>query len=161
MKRIPLTKGKFALVDDEDYDVLKKYKWHAVQHPGGFWRVKRFSRVDEMHKPPKLIEMHHQIFGSKKGFGIKHIDKNGLNNQRVNLCYVTKAEAQWSKKKSRKSKGKYLGVYWCTPSSKWVATFQRGNFKKQLGCFFHEEDAYAARLKAENDFIESNNLKLK
>ena len=30
-RRIPLTRGKFALVDPEDYDRLSRIKWHAHQ----------------------------------------------------------------------------------------------------------------------------------
>lgn len=33
MKQIPLTQGQFALVDDEDYDWLMQWKWHAFQGP--------------------------------------------------------------------------------------------------------------------------------
>ena len=30
MKEIPLSQGKIALVDDEDYADLSQFKWHAL-----------------------------------------------------------------------------------------------------------------------------------
>jgi hypothetical protein len=29
-KEIELTQGKVAIVDDEDYELVSRYKWHAV-----------------------------------------------------------------------------------------------------------------------------------
>ena len=34
MKRIPLTQGQFAIVDDDMYEELSKYKWCAVWDRG-------------------------------------------------------------------------------------------------------------------------------
>ena len=30
MKRIPLTQGKYAIVDDKDFGIVSKLKWHFV-----------------------------------------------------------------------------------------------------------------------------------
>jgi hypothetical protein len=30
MKQITLTKGQFAIVDDEDYEWLSQWKWHVA-----------------------------------------------------------------------------------------------------------------------------------
>jgi len=37
MKLIPLTKGKFAMVDDEDYDFLMQWKWCAAKNRNTFY----------------------------------------------------------------------------------------------------------------------------
>lgn len=34
MKEIPLSQGFSAFVDDEDYDFLMRFKWHAVPSKG-------------------------------------------------------------------------------------------------------------------------------
>lgn len=84
MKLIPLTQGKFAQVDDEDYDFLMQWKWQAVKDCKTYY-AKRNLSVSENHKRGTLL-MHRVILGitdpTIKG---DHIDGNGLNNQRNNL----------------------------------------------------------------------------
>jgi len=36
-RTIPLTKEKWALVDEEDYEWLSKYKWQAFKHRETFY----------------------------------------------------------------------------------------------------------------------------
>lgn len=36
MKEIPLTQGKVALIDDEDYSLVSGYRWHAEKMKGIF-----------------------------------------------------------------------------------------------------------------------------
>ena len=41
MKIIELTKGKIALVDDEGFDQLNRYKWHAQKARNTFYACRR------------------------------------------------------------------------------------------------------------------------
>lgn len=59
MKKILLTQDKEALVDDEDYDELAKYKWYAIKSTSN--NTYYAGRKDNNHK---TVLMHHQILGS-------------------------------------------------------------------------------------------------
>jgi hypothetical protein len=61
MKRIPLTQGQFAIVDDRDYAELSKHKWHAwwSANTGSFYAVGIVNG--------KRIKMHRFILGFAAG----------------------------------------------------------------------------------------------
>lgn len=88
MKEIKLTKGKVALVDDQDYDNLNKYRWQANSpKPGKWYAVRRYKNEYGFWKS---TSMHRQILGitDPKITG-DHQDGDGLNNQRNNLRIAT------------------------------------------------------------------------
>lgn len=43
MKKIPLTQGKFALVDDTDFDWLMRWKWQAKWGRGTFYAKREYA----------------------------------------------------------------------------------------------------------------------
>ena len=45
MKRVPLTQGQFALVDDEDYDYLMQWKWHVQKRPHTYYACRATSTL--------------------------------------------------------------------------------------------------------------------
>jgi len=81
VKSIPLTQGKFAIVDVEDYDRLAKYKWHTNQDGNNFYAYTFLSKGNKK----KRVFMHRLLMNAPKGLFIDHIDGNGLNNRKCNL----------------------------------------------------------------------------
>lgn len=92
MKKIALTQGQFALVDDEDYDYLMQWKWYA--HRGEKKHTYYALRMDYKNGK-KTIRMHNVIF-LKHGINgytvLDHIDRDGLNNQKDNLRISSRSE---------------------------------------------------------------------
>ena len=108
MKKIALSgelgKGKFVLVDDEDFEKLNKYKWHF-----GTGYARRLSKGS--HSTRKVIWMHRVIMNTPSNMVIDHIDGEGLNNQKYNLrnC-LPKENARNTRIASNNTSG-YKGVY--------------------------------------------------
>ncbi|MEN6578328.1 MAG: HNH endonuclease [Phycisphaerales bacterium] len=81
---IPLTRGKFAIVDAGDYEWLSKYRWCTLgpgEHPYACRR-----------ENGKTIYMHRQIMQPPEGMCVDHIEGFTLDNRRANLRICTPAE---------------------------------------------------------------------
>src|SRR3990167_2666087 len=100
---IQLTKGKFALVDEEDYEKVNQFKWHFQ---GGY--AARTYR-DEDGKT-KSIWMHQFILNYFVPRHIDHINRNGLDNRKENLRKILKWQNAFNRERKTKSKTGYRGV---------------------------------------------------
>src|SRR5690348_11276017 len=104
MKKIKLTQGKYALVDDADFEYLNQWKWQAKKCSDTLFYAHRTQRYGLRSENKKHhFKMHKLILKSPKGFEIDHEDGNGLNNQRKNLRICTHSQNGMNKK--LKSKG--------------------------------------------------------
>jgi len=127
MKLIQLTKGKFTMVDDEDFEELNKVKWHCDSVG---YASRRLPMA--LGEKGKLIRMHRYIMNPPKDMQVDHIDRNKLNNQRANLRICTSAENQRNmmSSKSRGASSKYKGV--CVAKRIWngkVRTYFTANIR--------------------------------
>src|SRR4030042_4552219 len=113
VKEIQLTQGKVALVDDEDYNWLIKYKWCANKVETRWYAI--------AHIPHKgTIRMHQFLLNPEKGMKCDNINGNGLDNRRCNLRIVTNAQNSMNKRKKR-GMSKYKGVHWRNDVKEWRA----------------------------------------
>lgn len=96
MKLIPLTQGKFAQVDDEDYDYLMQWKWYTKKGRNTFYAVRSiFTRTKEGKKSSKRVYMHRDLLNIQdSNILVDHIDCNGLNNQSNNIRECTMKQNQ-------------------------------------------------------------------
>jgi hypothetical protein len=142
MKEIPLTQGKVALVDDEDYEFLIQWKWY-VQFDGWNWYALRNSETVDGRRTG--IKMHRVIMNAPEGLEVDHEDHNGLNNQKKNLRVCAHGKHMLGKRKYCSGvTSRFKGVSWRKENCRWRARLTLGGKLVCLGDFEVEEDAARA-----------------
>jgi hypothetical protein len=145
VKKIKLTQGKYALVDNEDFEWLNQWKWCAHKNHNR-WYVER-GGWKKKEKKTIAILMHREILKLKPNDTREgdHKNGNGLDNQRHNLRICTHADNQHNqivKKHSSKFKGVYLkGIYLKNRTKKWGAQIRLNHNTIHLGYFYKEVKA--------------------
>lgn len=86
MKEIPLTQGKVALVDDEDYEFLVQWKWCF---DCGY--ATRGARIPKTRRQVHVY-MHRLIVRPTDGAHVDHVNGNRLDNRRGNLRLASLSE---------------------------------------------------------------------
>ncbi len=83
VRLIPLTQGKYALVDDEDFEQLCKYKWYPQKGRFTWYPIRNTRTVNGKRT---VMRMSREILGMAKGDGkiADHKNRNGLDNRRDN-----------------------------------------------------------------------------
>ena len=152
MRRIPLTQGQFALVDDEDYDWLSQWKWCASQSRGRFYAVRKSE------DNACIIMMHRVLCDSEEL--VDHKDGDSLNNQKDNLRPCTNQQNLQNRGRTKSNTSGYKGVSWNPKNKNWNAQITVSGRKIHLGTFgdkAHAAKAYdEAAEKYHGDFAKKN-----
>jgi DNA polymerase-1 len=139
-RRIPLTQGRYAIVDPDDYRHLCKHKWYASGRNGSFYAVRTgFTNKGQRY----LISMHRQILKVPDDRFVDHANRNGLDNRKANLRPATRAENGRNRAKSnnRSYSSKYKGVSQYPGKKLWKAHIQVNRKLLSLGSFDDEVQA--------------------
>jgi hypothetical protein len=137
MKEIPLTRGQFALVDDEDFEYLNQWKWITTDN--GYAR-----RTEYKNGTQKPVNMHVLIASPSLGMLVDHINGNKLDNRRENLRICTNTENRRNISKYKNNTSGYKGVTWHKQHRKWYAQIVPLRKNIFLGLFSDAKEAARA-----------------
>jgi len=135
IRYIALTKGRFAIVDADDFEWLNQYTWCINGTGRGKWYACRMEGRT-------MIRMHRMIMNAPKGMLVDHINGNGLDNRRSNLRLCTPRQNMGNRRKCR-GKSAYKGVFYHKIDGKRYAKIKYKGETIHLGTF--DDDVEAAR----------------
>ena len=131
-KSIPLTQGKYALVDDDDYEWLNQWKWCLGS---------RGYAVRSVHNPHKTILMHREITLTPPGMDTDHINGIRVDNRKCNLRICTQTQNKLNVRIHKDNISGYKGVSWHKRTKKWRARITKEHKIINLGLFENKENA--------------------
>ena len=134
MRTISLSQGRVAIIDDDDYERLSRWKWHARKN-GRNWYAQRSER--RIKGKQRTIMMHREILGLtfSDGLQIDHINRNGLDNRRLNMRFSTRGENMRNGRKHINNTSGYIGVCWSKSTDRWQAYIRVDGKGIYLGLF--------------------------
>lgn len=140
MRRIKLTQGYSAIVDDEDYDFLSRWKWHVLVGS----KVYAMRNSTPSNGKRHHILMHRFILKAPSGKQIDHINGDSLDNRKKNLRIVTKKQNMWNRNPNTNCTSSFRGVYWHKQHRKWCAAISVNKKRHHIGLFNCEISAAKA-----------------
>lgn len=141
MKELQLTRGMVAIVDDEDYEPLSAYRWHAKT--SGSNPSKDYAcRSTGGPRGPRIL-MHRAIIGAPVGMDVDHINGDSLDNRRANLRLATRSQNLQNRPRQRNNSSGYKGVSRYR-TGQWMACITVDGARKYLGYHPTPELAHAA-----------------
>ena len=139
--KIPLSKSKFALVDQRDVNnLLAMGKW--TLHSEGY-----AYRWDRSSKPNKCLLMHRVIMDTPKGMDTDHINGNKLDNRRHNLRIVSRS----ANSLNRKTMGIEESRHW----SGYIVRIIADGTRVYVGRFKNKEEAMHISKDVKNQLLEA------
>lgn len=140
MRTIELTRGKFAYIDDEDFEMLSSFTWQTVCCSGHLYARTQVTIDGTLH----AIYMHRLIIGAKDGEMVDHRNGNGLDNRRFNIRLATRTQNNRNSCKRKNNVSGFKGVTFHKQHTRWSARIKVDKRVFYLGYFDTPEKAATA-----------------
>jgi hypothetical protein len=127
VRYIPLTRGKFAIVDAADYEWLRRYKWYAQARSDG----KTFYAVRNSHD--HTVMMHREIMQTPEGMVVDHRNGSGSDNRRGNMRNCRQDQNVLNSRPRGGGSSGFVGVF--QKGDKWQAEFTYKGRRYYLGLY--------------------------
>ena len=137
MKLILLTRGKVALVDDEDYAALSAHKWQCSTKGSAVRNVRAGGKRT-------LLYMHRVLLNASDDYFVDHINGNTLDNRRSNLRLATQAQNQCNRGPQKNNTSGFKGVTFNKRCGAFAAKITVAGKRKFLGYFDTPQAAHTA-----------------
>ena len=137
-RRIKLSKGKYAIVDPEDFEKLSQYKWHCTNYGYAARKIPKGKRTGR----EQSIMMHRELCPVPDGMWVDHINRKRNDNRRANLRPATRQQNCWNTRQNRtKSKTQYIGIHWNKNRRKWQLQLTVNGRQRGFGYYADEKEA--------------------
>jgi hypothetical protein len=145
MRELQISKGCTALVDDEDFELVSKWRWSYCKG----YAVRRERYGPRKENRAKWIYLHRFVLGltDNSGLSTDHINRNRLDCRKENLRLVSHRENCLNTPKKTYKHGassKYKGVSFNKKLKKWRARVYEHGKEMLVGNFLTEDEAALA-----------------
>jgi len=121
---LELHDGHKVIVDYDVFDYLSQWTWTSKKQRNAVYAI-RNQTAREVQGKRKTLYMHRVILeylgvSIPEGWVVDHINKDGLDNRRINLRVIDKSQNAYNSRK-RTTKSGYIGVHYDRTSGLYIA----------------------------------------
>jgi hypothetical protein len=139
-KKIKLTRGFEAIIDDEDFIRVSRYKWRVTSGKWGTYAV-TWVRIEGKGRH---VYLHRFLLGFPADKLITFANGDRLDCRRENLKFTTRSKSQMGKLRSTGNRTGFKGVSFNKAAEKFKAYIKKDGKLHYLGLYATAKEAAAA-----------------
>ena len=141
---IHINQELYAIVDDEDYELVSRFKWYP-RHTSRIIYAQCVMSMGTLTNPNKQVFcymlLHRLIMRPSKDEEIDHRNHNGLDCRRANMRICNHQQNSFNRRSSTKKESSYKGVFYDKRNNNWRVKIKYHRQQIDLGRYSSEYEA--------------------